>query len=297
MLPTGPNHRFKRLTTYWILVLPALIWFLAFFLFPLTDVLRTSLNEWQSILRPRKFIGLENYRRMLRDPVFFLVLKNSILRVFINFCLMMPVALVLGHMISLKPAGARFFRVLFFFPFLLSAIASALIWWLIFLPDGVLNSFLETVGRAGLQRAWIANSRTAFTATVVPMVWTAIGFYAVLFFSVLQDIPASLFEAAEIDGLSAMGCFLKIRLPLSLPFMGVYFIWELIGGFNNFGSIVVLTRGGPGNSSSILGYYAFEEAFRYRHLGYASALSVVTFVVCMLLALVIQKAVARDYEY
>ena len=278
-------------------MLPALLWFLAFFMLPLADVLRTSLNEWQSILRPRKFIGLDNYRRMLDDPTFFLVLTNSILRVLINFFLMMPVALILGHLIALKPAGAGFFRVLFFFPFLLSAIASALIWWLIFLPDGVLNSFLEAVGRGELRRAWVASSDTALAVTIIPMVWTAVGFYAVLFFSVLQDIPASLFEAAEIDGLSAMGRFLRISLPLSLPFMGVYFIWELIGGFNNFGSIVVLTKGGPGNSSSILGYYAFEEAFRFRHLGYASALSVVTFIVCMCLAILIQKAVARDYEY
>lgn len=283
--------------TYWFLILPALIWFLVFFLVPLIEVIQNSFHEWQTILRPKKFIGFSNYTFLFQDEVFWKVLGNSLIRIAVNFIIMMPIALILGHFLTLKVRGSQLFRTIFFFPFLLSSIATALMWWLIFLPQGVLNSLLRDLGLGNLARAWIASSSDALWVTIVPMVWTAIGFYAVLYFAVLQDIPKSLYEAAEIDGLSIFGKFLKISLPLSIPFMGVYFIWELIGAFNNFGSVHILTRGGPGNASNILGYYAYLQAFRMRNLGYASTLSVITFILCLVLALIIQKLVDRDYEF
>jgi ABC-type sugar transport system permease subunit len=132
---------------------------------------------------------------------------------------------------------------------------------------------------------------------VVPYVWIAVGFYAVLFYAIFQDIPRELYEVADIEGAGNRQKMLRITAPLVIPFMGPFLIWELIGSFNAFQSIIVLTQGGPGNVSNILGYYAYENAFLFRRLGYSCSLSVLTFLICILLALIIQRLTKRDYQF
>jgi multiple sugar transport system permease protein len=296
----GPHHRRlrrrKRLT-FALLVLPALLWFLALMLWPLVNMFYISAMDWGGLALPQKFIGLGNFARLWGDRNFFVALRNTGTHLLVVLPSVMPLAFMLGFFLSLRRPGYRLLRTIFFSPAMISVAALAMIFMGIYLPDGILNNLLKAIGLESLTRAWLGNASTALGAVIAIDIWGGIGFYGVLFFAALASIPNDLYEAARLDGADYWTIMWRVAFPLTLGFFGValtlQFLWILSGAAQN---VLLLTRGGPGNATLTLGYYLYEQAFLSQRLGYSQALGVVIFLVGIAGILIIRRVTSRFSE-
>jgi multiple sugar transport system permease protein len=203
---------------------------------------------------------------------------------------------MLGFFLSLRKPGYRLFRTVFFSPAMISVAALAMIFMGIYLPDGILNKLLESIGLDSFTRIWLANPSTALGAVIAMDIWGGIGFYGVLFFAALANTPEELYEAARIDGASYWDMMWRIAFPLTIDFFGVavtlQFLWILSGAAQN---VLLLTKGGPGTATLTLGYYLYEQAFLTQHMGYSQAIGVVIFVIGLAGILIIRRITSRLY--
>ncbi len=280
-----------------ILAGPALFWFALLMLYPLIRMFAVSTLDWWGIVKPSTFIGFDNYVHMFNDPRFYAALVNTCIQLAVTLPVVMPVAFMLGFFLSQRPPGYRLLRVIIFTPAILSVAAQSMLFVGVYLPDGVLNTVLRGIGLESLTRAWLGGTSTVLGSIIAIEFWGGIGFYAVLFFAALSNVPGELFEAAIIDGANYWTRMWRIAFPLVLDFFGVMlmlqFTWLLLG----FSQIVILlTKGGPGNYSLVLGYLLYEQAFRIRRLGYSQAIGVFIFVFGISGMLLIRKATRRNYQ-
>jgi multiple sugar transport system permease protein len=209
----------------------------------------------------------------------------------------LPLSFMMGFFLSQRLRGYRLLRTILFFPVMLSAPALSMIFLGVYLPDGILNYFLRLLGLESLTRVWLANSATSLPSIIAVDVWAALGFYAVLFFAALSDLPEELFEAAELDGANYWQQMWQIAFPLVTDFFGVVmtlnFVWTLTGSAQN---IQLLTGGGPGTSSLTIGYYLFENAFLTYRIGYSQAIGVLLLLMGLVGMLLIRRVTQRSYQ-
>lgn len=261
-----------------ILVLPAVVWFSALMLWPLGNMFYLSLFKWDGLLEPKIFVGLANFARLFSDPHFYRSIQNAAVYALVEMPLVLVPAYTLGFFLSMRPPGFRLFRLIFFAPSMLSVAAINLMFVGIYLPDGILNTVLRGVGLEALTRVWLADPKTALGALIAIDIWGNIGFFAVMFFAALSNLPEELFEAARLDGASAWQIMWRIAFPLTLDFFGVamvlLYLWLLYGSAQN---VLILTRGGPGDLTFTLGYYLYSQAFSAKRLGYSQAIAVFLF--------------------
>jgi len=280
--------------TFVLLVLPALLWFLALLLWPLYNMAYLSTVRWDGLALPKQSIGLGNYARLLTDRNFSIALRNTGLHLLVGLPGVTPLAFMLGFFLSLRRPGYRVLRTIFFSPAMISVAALAMIFLGIYLPDGILNSWLTSIGLDSLTRVWLANSSTALGALIAIDIWGGIGFYGVLFFAALANVPDELYEAARLDGAGYWTVMWRVAFPLTLEFFGValilQFLWILSGAAQN---VLLLTRGGPGTATLTLGYYLYEQAFLTQRLGYSQALGMVILVIGLAGIVLIRRSVAR----
>ena len=277
-------------------ILPALIWFLFWMMWPLINMFYISALKWDGLVKKSSFVGFANYARFLIDPHFHSALQNTAIQLLFSLPLVMIPAFVLGFFLSLRKPGYRLFRLIFFSPAMISVAALAMMFIGVYMPDGILNSFLKAIGLDSLARPWLADPSTVLASIIFLDIWGGIGFYAVLFFAVLTNLSPELFEAARLDGASLWTIMWRIAFPLSRGFFGVacmlHFLWLLTGAAQN---VLILTRGGPGDYSLTLGYYLYDQAFLTQRLGYSQAIGVVLFLVGIL-GLVIIRGIFRNAE-
>lgn len=276
-------RRRDRLAGY-VLVAPQVVGFAAFVLGPLVAVVYYSLTKYNNLTGHISFVGGTNYRRLLDDPLAVEVAKNtavfSLGLVPFNICL----ALLLAVLLDQGLRGTVVFRALFFSPTVVSIIAWTVVWAFLLSNDGGVNLLLRTVGIEGPN--WLRESDTAMFSVVLVQVLKGVGVNMVLFLAALQSVPAELREAATVDGASGFTIFRRITLPMISPTMLLTAIVTVIGSLQVFGQILVLTGGGPGNSTTVLAYYIYLQAFKFFDLGYASALAVVLFLAVLILTAV-----------
>jgi multiple sugar transport system permease protein len=288
--------RTHNLRAFLILTAPALFWFALWMLWPLGNMFYLSTLKWDRLVQPGEFIGLANYARMLRDPHFFNGLRNTGIHLLVALPGVMIPAYMLGFFLSLRLRGYRALRVIFFSPAMISVAALAVMFYGVYMPNGILNSILRFVGLDSLTRPWLADPSTVLGAIIFLDIWAGIGFYAVLFFAILSNMPYELFEAARLDGASLWTIMWRITFPLTRGFFGVatmlHFLWILLGAAQN---VLILTRGGPGDYSLTLGYYLYDQAFLTQRLGYSQAIGVFVFVVGIV-GLVILRRVLRHTD-
>jgi multiple sugar transport system permease protein len=284
----------RRVITFSLLVLPALVWFLVFMLWPLLNIFYISFMRWDGLTLPKTFILLGNFARIFRDPYIPIALRNSGIHFLVAIPGVIPFAFMLGFFLSLRKPGFRLFRTLFFSPSMISVAVMAMLFLGLYRPDGMLNSFLTTIGLSSLTRAWLADQKTALGAIIAIDIWSGIGFYSVLFFAALSNIPEELYEAARLDGAGYWTVMWRIAFPLMLDFFGVViilqFLYILSGAAQN---VILLTQGGPGTATLTLGFYLYSNAFITHRLGYSQALAVLIFFVGIIVILLIRRIVAR----
>ncbi len=277
-----------------LLVCPALLWFLTFMLWPLLNMFYISVMKWDGLSLPKTFVFFDNFIRLLKDPYIPIALRNTGIHLLVGIPGVIPFAFMLGFFLSLRKPGYRLLRTLFFSPSMISVAALAMIFLGIYRPNGMLNSFLTTIGLSSLSNPWLAKPSTALGAIIAIDIWSGIGFYSVLFFAALSSIPEELYEAARLDGAGYWTIMWQIAFPLMLDFIGVVtilqFLYILSGAAQN---IILLTQGGPGTATLTLGFYLYSNAFITHRLGYSQAIAVVVFFVGIAGILLIRRVVAR----
>lgn len=276
---------------------PAMLWFAVFMIIPLFFMIAISFYDWRGITSEATFAGFKNYARLMGDQRVYQGFMNTFSQMVVSFPIVFGVAFVLAFFLSQRPPGYRIFRVLFFTPAMLSAPAMAMMFAGIYLPQGVINSILTSVGLESLTRVWLADLDTVRWALIGIYLWGAIGFNTIMLFASLSSVPAELYEMARLDGASYWKRMWGIAFPLNLDFLGILLMLEFLFLLLGFAQVVILlTGGGPGNASVTLGYLLFEKAFRTRQLGYSQAIGVLILVIGMVGSVLIRKFTRRSYE-
>lgn len=267
-------------------LLPNLLGFAVFTLVPVASAFVLSVMEWDTA-NPALFVGLKNYARLLRDEAFRISFWNTIVYTAGTVPLSMICSLAVALVLNRGIAGVKLFRAAFFFPYIVSLVAVAVVWNMLLHPTmGPINGILRALGIEN-PPGWTASTEWAMPAVIMASVWRQTGYFMVIYLAGLQGIPRSLYEAAIVDGAGGWRRFTRITLPLLTPVSFFVSIMLVINGFKIFDLILVMTEGGPGRATNVLVYQIYNEGFLFFRFGYASAISVV------LLALVLSVTIAQ----
>ncbi len=285
------RRRRKETLTGLLFVAPALVGFLVFYLLPTLRAIQISLTDW-NLMRAPKFIGLANYAKLLGDENFW----HSAWVTFAYVLYNIPVQTVLGLLLAVlsdRLARAVSLRAVIIAPYLISNVVAALVWLMMLDPIlGLVNGFLEIVGIG--RQGFLASPDQAMVSVAAISTWRHTGLTALLFYAGLQAIPRHLYEAARLEGAGEWTMFRRITLPLLRPVLAFVLVTSLIGSFQVFDVIAVATAGGPSNSTRVILWYIYENAFKFNKMGYASAISVVLFVTLILVTLLQMRLLKAD---
>ena len=260
--------------TAWALLAPALLVLAAFTLYPAAQTLVQSLYSSPVANHAGHFVGLEHFRHMLADPVFRRVMINSGLYALGSIPLSIALALGMALLVNQRLPGRGLARMAFFTPTVLPLVAAANIWLYFYTPGyGLLDRILHVLGFSGIN--WLGNPHTALWAVTAVAIWKQAGFFMIFYLAALQQIPPTLYEAAAIEGAGSRQMLWHVTLPMLGPTTLFVLVNAVIGAFSLVDSLFVLTGGGPGNSSNLILYYIYQNAFRFWNTGYAAALTVV----------------------
>ncbi|WP_417526259.1 carbohydrate ABC transporter permease [Marinovum sp.] len=268
----------------YLFIAPQVLGICIFVLLPLVLVFWYSLHEWNVLARTFRFTGTQNYQRLLSDPGLVKVLgATGIFSVFL-VVFNMSLALLLAVLLNQKLRGITIFRTLFFSPVVVSLVAWTIVWSFLLQSNGGLNGILQVIGIEGPN--WLRNPTTAMISVVVVQVFKNVGLNMILFLAALQGVPKELYEAARVDGIPAFAQFRRITLPMISPTVLLTSIITIVGSLQVFAQIAVLTKGGPGMSTTVLVYYLYQQAFEFHKFGYGATLSILLFAIVAVLTFV-----------
>jgi multiple sugar transport system permease protein len=275
---------------------PTLIIFSTFVLFPVVFSLYLSFHKWNMFSSEHTFIGLDNYARIVQTAEFWMVLKHTLVYTLGTVPLNMAIALGVAYFLNKHIKGKKLLRVMFFTPVVISPVAAAVIWRWIYEPNfGILNYALGWIGIGPVN--WLNDPTAAMFSLVIMGVWKSFGVNMVLFSAGLQGIPEHYYEAAQIDGARPLQRFWHITLPLLSPTTFFILVMSVIGSFQVFDIVYVLTSGGPLDSTKVLVFYLYEHAFKYFEMGYASAVAYAMFALIFALTLLQMRYMKKRVHY
>ncbi len=264
-------------------VAPAVLLLVVFVYYPVVENLRLSLFRWSAFSR-EVFVGLDNYRTMAADAVFWSSLFNNVAYAVVSVVFQVFGGLVLAAVLEELVRGRLkgFFRTVYFIPAVLSLTVTGLLFTFIYNPQiGLVNGFLDLVGLEQFKHSWLGESATAIWSIIAMSQWQSVGYVMVLFIVAMQRIPRELYEAAYIDGASRIQAFRRITVPLVREMTLLATIITISGAFLVMNEVWVMTAGGPNNSSHTLASWMYKSAFFNDQMGYAAALAVVIFVITL----------------
>lgn len=270
------SHSFAGL----IFILPALLGTVIFIVLPVIASFGLSFTSWD-LLNPIKFVGLENYKLIFTEQLFFKILLNTIVFALATSVFGVIIPLVLAAILNSKLRGSEFFKTAYFLPFITPMIVIGIVWQWIFDPNiGILNRVLH------MHIQWLYDTNFALPALIIVTVWKLIGYNMVIFLSGFASIPENLYEAAKIDGANPVQTFFNITIPMLSSTIFFVVIITAISSFQVFDLIYLMTQGGPLDSTNVLVYSIYKNAFEYFNVGKASAMAYVLFVIILVLTLV-----------
>jgi multiple sugar transport system permease protein len=274
--PRAGARRRHELLLIWAFLLPSLAVFALYRILPLVWNAVLSLQQF-SLFAPSQWIGLDHYREMVDDPVFWMSLRNTLL-----FMASAPVGILLALAISLAVntgiRGRDVYRTIVFLSYPLMTVAVGIIWrWMYDEKVGLFNYILMSLHLIDAPLPFLQSFELALPSVLVANVWQILGFYMIILLAGLQGIPQNLYEAASIDGASARQQFLRITLPLLRPSLFLAFVIGIMTSFTSFDLVYVMTQGGPSHHSELLITYIYKAAFELSRIDYAAALTIVQF--------------------
>ncbi len=278
--PISPSAR-REERIFYLFILPWLIGLVVFNAGPVLGMLGLSFTDWRISLDDLQFIGLDNYATLAADPIFWTSVGNTLYIVVGRVVFGTAFALLLAILLNQKVPGIPFFRAVYYLPTVTAGVAVALVWIWIFNPRlGILNYSLKQIGITG--PPWIYSSQWVKPSLIL-MSMFAVGPNMIILLAGLQGVPKELYESAEIDGAGNWAKFRNVTLPMLSPVLFFVIIISVVSSFQNFTEIRVMTEGGPGESSNVLIWYLWENAFIFLQLGVAAAVAWIMFVILMAL--------------
>ena len=262
----------------WLLLLPAAVLLVAFTHYPTVATLYHSLLSTPKAGRPAVWVGLENYQAMAADPVFWQSLRNNVLFALGTIPTSMALALAMALLVNQHLRGRAFLRLSYFTPTILPMIAVANIWLFFYTPGyGLVDQVARLLGVAG--HNWLGSRDTVLACLIVVTVWKEAGFFMIFYLAARQSIAPVLAEAGAIEGAGRWYFFRRVTFPLLMPTTLFVLVNAVINSFRLVDHIVVMTKGGPDNASSLLLYYIYEVGFKFWDTAYAAALTMVLLVI------------------
>ena len=271
---------------------PYIIYFLMFSAFPIFFSLYLVFHRW-NIVGPMKWVGLANLTMMISDPLFWKSIGNTVRFLLIHIPLQVVVALVLAEVLNQKIKARAFFRASFFLPVVVSGVVVTILWKQLYSTDtGILNSMLAVIGIGKVD--WLTDPAMAMPSIAIMATWKNVGLYLILFLAGLQNVPAYMYEAADMDGASTFQKFRYITIPAINPVIVMVIILSTINGFSLFIEPYVMTGGGPLNSTLSTVLYIYRQGFSFYKMGYAATLGFMLAGVIFVVVLVQRKFIEQE---
>ena len=289
------KNRRKREKNLFILVclLPALILFFTFLIYPTIQVFRMSMFKWGGFSNNQQFVGLDNFKILWQDENFFRTIQNTILLILVVTLFTVVLAVLFAAILSTeKIRGNNFFRIIFYIPNILSIVVIAGIFSAIYDPKaGLLNAVLPEAWN----KLWLGDQSIVIYSLAFALIWQAIGYYMVMYMAGMANIPASLYEAADLDGAGKIGKFFNVTLPLIWNSIRTTLTFFIISTINlSFLLVQILTDGGPDGSTEVFLSYMFKQAYTNSSYGYGMAIGVVIFIFSFGLSGIVSHITKRD---
>ena len=294
---SGVPRRFRDNLTIFLFLLPALILFLIFVIYPIFQSAYYSLFNWKGFGPAVDFVGLENFIKILKDKVFLKGVNNGLLIILFSLGLQLPLSMLLAVLVGRDLPGRVVYRTIFFMPYVLSEVITAIMFLFLYNPDptrGFINAILVLFGAEA--QAWMGNTDLVLPAIFVALTWKYFGFHMLLYLTGLQSIPVEIEEAATMDGANAFQKFFLITLPLLSGTIKTSVYLSVLGSIQQFILVWIMTKGGPVNASETMATYMYRFGFVRFQLGYGSAVAIYMFVICLFFSLIYQRLTRRpDY--
>ena len=275
-------------------IAPAFIFVFGFTVLPVLGAFGISLTDWDMV-SPMQYTGLANYQKVFTDPIAQKTFVNTFYYTFASVPIGMLLALLLAILLNQKLRGLSFFRTAFYLPVISSTVAISVIFvWVLDPSYGLLNRALGLIGISPIP--WLTSPQWAMPAVILVTVWRSLGFNMIIFLAALQEIPEELHDAAKIDGASSRQKFLRVVIPLISPAIFFVTVTSIINSFQSFDLVYNMTKGGPARATYLIGYYIWEQAFKYLNMGYGASIAFVLFFLILIVTLV-QWTTRRFWVY
>ena len=280
---------------------PAVLLVGIFMFYPTLSVFFMSMFKWGGYSAEKEFVGLENFKILIKDMNFFRAFQNTVFLVVVVTLITIVLALVFASILTReKFRGVNLFRVIFYIPNILSIVVIAAIFSAIYDPNsGLLNSMLSAVKLEGLQQMWLGDQKIVIYSIGFALIWQAIGYYMVMYMASMASIPESLYEASSLEGAGAIRQFFDITLPLTWNTIRTTLTFFVISTINlSFLLVKAMTNGGPDGSTEVFLSYMYKQAYTNSSYGYGMAIGVVVFTFSFILSAVLNKVTDREvYEF
>lgn len=286
------SRRRRQTLTAYAFLLPSLIIFLVFRHGPAAASLLLGFFEWSVVDDPR-FIGLDNYQRLVADDIFWKALRNTALFVVLTVPTDVVLALILAVLLNQRLPGMVVFRLAYFVPVVTATAVVAVVWRWLYQPQGMVNGALGVFGMDPI--VWLSDPDWALPAIAVMAVWKHVGFNMLILLAGLQAIPSDFEEAARVDGAGPVSIFFGVTLPLLRPVIVLVTILTTIGSFQVFDAAYVMTNGGPFHATTTLVYYIYQSAFDRYQMGYAATVAFALFLIILAIS-ILQRRFLRGGE-
>jgi N-acetylglucosamine transport system permease protein len=296
------RHKYRLIIPF---LFPALVLYITFVVYPYGRSMYVAFTKWRGLTASPRFAGLANFDRMIHDKNFWNALGNNVTYVILIPLCTIALSLFLAFMLSQGARFSKIYRVVFFFPQVMSVISIGVLWSYVYHPTiGMLTSilkflrlepFFQLLGFESIP-VWMGDPRTAIYCIGAVVIWQSAGFYMVLFLAAMQGIPETYYEASALDGASRWQMFWKITLPLLWDTIRVALVYSGIAAFNMFALTRVMTNAqqGPNRSTDVLSTYLYEQAFQSSRFGYATAIAVSLFLITLTLSVVFLHLTPRE---
>jgi multiple sugar transport system permease protein len=314
---SASKYRGSEIRSAVLLILPTYLVLFIFIIIPIFFAFFLSFNKW-NLLGSMKFVGLSQYKKLFASAEFWKAVTNTFYYSFITVPVGILISLFLAMLLNSKIRGIQIYRTIYFMPVMTSVIAGAFIWqWIFQSQNGILNYLFGLIGLKPLSwlneprgiltvifrsigvtiPKWLGGPSVTLVAISVMTIWKNTGYYMIIFLAGLQNIPKTLYEAAEIDGAGKVKTFFAITLPILSPTTYFVLIMSVIVSFQVFEQVAVTTQGGPLNSSLVLVYFIYQKAFKFLEVGYASSAAFILFAIVLVLTFFQVKLLGKKVHY
>lgn len=274
---------YKRYVPY-LFLLPAGVILLVFFFIPFFQTFVLSFKDYSTNIYNPAYIGLQNYIKLFHSPVFYKVLLNTFIYLFIAVPILAVVPLFLAILLNNKIRGITLYKILIYLPVIVSIVVAAIAFKWLYAEQGILNYIMNRLGVGSV--GWLTDPNFALISVIIVTIWKGIGYYMMIYLAGLMSVPKELYEACDIDGANIIRKHLTVTIPHIMPTIALVSTISAISAMKVFAEIYVMTKGGPLNSSKTIVYYIYERAFENLDLGYASAMAVVLLIIVMVFSFI-----------